>query len=92
MESQLEQPSTRPNRPSEQVFSMSSLLKDYAVGVGTGFRIDLNFFVIRLDYSIKAKDPSPAPDKASVKNKWFGYKRWRDADQFQLAISYPFIL
>jgi outer membrane protein insertion porin family len=81
-----------PNRPSEQVFSMSSLMKDYAVGVGTGFRIDLNFFVVRLDYSIKAKDPSPAPDKVSVKNKWFGYKRWRDADQFQLAISYPFIL
>ena len=81
-----------PNRPSNQVFSMSSLFKDLAVGVGTGFRIDLSFFVIRLDYSIKAKDPSPAPDKADVQNKWFGYKRIRDADQFQLAISYPFIL
>ena len=81
-----------PNRPSNQVFSMSSLAKDLAVGVGTGFRIDLSFFVIRLDYSIKAKDPSPAPDKAAVQNKWFGYQRIRDADQFQLAISYPFIL
>lgn len=81
-----------PLRPSNQVFSMSSLTRDLAVGVGTGFRIDLSFFVIRLDYSIKAKDPSPSPDKASIQNKWFGYKRWRDADQFQLAISYPFIL
>lgn len=81
-----------PTRPSDQVFSLSSLTRDLAVGVGTGFRIDLSFFVIRLDYSIKAKDPSPAPDKISVKNKWFGYQRLRDADQFQLAISYPFIL
>lgn len=81
-----------PSRPSEDVFSMNSLFTNYAVGVGTGFRIDLSFFVLRLDYSIKAKDPSPSPDKSSVQNKWFGYKKWKDADQFQLAISYPFIL
>jgi outer membrane protein assembly factor BamA len=79
-------------RQGEEVFSFNRLGKDLAVGVGTGFRIDLSFFVIRLDYSIKAKDPSPSPDKLDVQNKWFGYKRWRDADQFQLAISYPFIL
>lgn len=83
---------TAPGRTAEQIFSFNRLGKDIAVGVGTGFRIDLNFFVIRLDYSIKAKDPSPAPDKADVQNKWFGYKRLRDADQFQLAISYPFVL
>lgn len=81
-----------PFRSPEEVFSFSRLGKDLAVGVGTGFRIDLSFFVIRLDYSIKAKDPSPSPNNISVQNKWFGYKRWRDADQFQLAISYPFVL
>jgi outer membrane protein assembly factor BamA len=81
-----------PSRPSEEVFSMRSLGKDLAVGVGAGFRIDLSFFVIRLDYSIKAKDPSPSPVNAAVQNKWFGYKSWRAADQFQLAISYPFVL
>ncbi|MBM3417121.1 MAG: hypothetical protein FJY20_11955 [Bacteroidetes bacterium] len=79
-------------REDEEVFRFNRLVKDLAVGVGTGFRIDLSFFVIRLDYSIKAKDPSPSPDKKDVQNKWFGYKRWRDADQFQLAISYPFVL
>lgn len=81
-----------PDRKTEQVFNFNRLGKDIAVGIGTGFRIDLSFFVIRLDYSIKAKDPSPAPDKMEVQNKWFGYKRLRDADQFQLAISYPFVL
>ncbi|MFN8290949.1 MAG: BamA/TamA family outer membrane protein [Chitinophagaceae bacterium] len=83
---------TAPGRPPEQIFSFNRLGKDIAVGVGTGFRIDLSFFVIRLDYSIKAKDPSPAPDNKDVQNKWFGYKNLRDADQFQLAISYPFVL
>lgn len=81
-----------PSRDPEEVFNFNRLGKDLAVGVGTGFRVDLGFFVIRVDYSLKAKDPSPAPDKADVQNKWFGYKRIRDADQFQLAISYPFIL
>ena len=81
-----------PSRPVEEVFSMSRLGTDLAVGVGTGFRIDFSFFVLRLDYSIKAKDPSPSPINAAVRNKWFGYKKWRDADQFQLAISYPFVL
>ena len=71
---------------------MNRLGTDLAVAVGTGFRIDFNFFVLRLDYSIKAKDPSPSPVNAAVQNKWFGYKKWRDADQFQLAISYPFVL
>jgi outer membrane protein insertion porin family len=79
-------------RPEEEVFNFNRLGKDLAVGVGTGFRIDLSFFVIRLDYSIKAKDPSPSPINSAIQNKWFGYKKLRDADQFQLAISYPFIL
>ncbi|MCX8019310.1 MAG: BamA/TamA family outer membrane protein [Chitinophagaceae bacterium] len=81
-----------PNRPLEEVFQFSRLGKDIAVGVGAGLRADLKFFVIRLDYSIKAKDPSPSPNNSAVQNRWFGYKRWRDADQLQLAISYPFVL
>lgn len=81
-----------PARPDEEVFNFNRLGQDLAVGVGAGLRIDFSFFVLRLDYSIKAKDPSPSPTNAAVRNKWFGYPRLRDADQFQLAISYPFIL
>ena len=75
----------------EEVFSFSRLTKDLAVGVGTGLRVDFSFFVIRLDYSYKAKDPSPSPANAALQNKWFGYKLAK-GDQFQLGISYPFIL
>jgi hypothetical protein len=75
----------------EEVFSFGRLTKDLAVGIGTGLRIDFSFFVIRLDYSYKAKDPSPSPANAALQNKWFGYKLLK-GDQFQLGISYPFIL
>ncbi len=76
----------------EEVFNFGRLTKDLAVGVGVGFRLDFSFFVIRLDYSYKAKDPSPDPIKnPGVQNKWFGYSLLK-GDQFQLGISYPFIL
>ena len=75
----------------ESVFNFGRLGKDIAVGIGTGFRIDFSFFVVRLDYSYKAKDPSPSPANSAIQNKWFGYKLLKN-DQFQLGISYPFIL
>ncbi|MDZ4794187.1 MAG: BamA/TamA family outer membrane protein [Bacteroidota bacterium] len=75
----------------ESIFNFGRLAKDLAVGVGLGFRIDFSFFVIRLDYSYKAKDPSPSPANAGIQNKWFGYSLLK-GDQFQLGISYPFIL
>jgi outer membrane protein insertion porin family len=73
-----------------EVFKFSRLVKDLAVGVGGGLRVDLDFFVIRMDYSYKAKDPSPAPADAAGQNKWF-YGTQLFSGQFQLGISYPFI-
>jgi hypothetical protein len=73
-----------PGRKPAEVFSLQRLGKDLAVGVGSGLRIDFTYFVIRLDYSVKAKDPSPAPVHAAYQNKWFGYRRWSDMDQFIL--------
>jgi outer membrane protein insertion porin family len=81
-----------PGRMTEEIFKLSRLGKDLAVGVGTGVRLDFTYFVIRFDYSIKAKDPSPTPAFRAVQNKWFGYPTWKDMDQFQLGINYPFNL
>jgi outer membrane protein assembly factor BamA len=74
----------------EEVFDIKRLGKDIAVGAGAGLRIDFSFFVIRLDYSYKVKDPSPETKFSSIQNKWFGYK-FSQGDQFQLGIGYPFI-
>ncbi len=76
-------------RPDEEVFNFSRLGKDIAIGAGFGMRVDFNFFVIRFDYSYKVKDPSPAD--ASRQNKWFNNWEFFNG-QFQLGISYPFIL
>lgn len=74
----------------EQVFDIGHLGKDIAIGAGAGLRIDFGFFVIRLDYSYKVKDPSPSLSDKAVQNKWFGYSFFK-GDQFQLGIGYPFI-
>lgn len=72
----------------EEVFSFNRIFKDLAIGTGFGLRFDPGFFVIRLDYAYKAKDPSPS--NGDAQNKWFyGTKLFKG--QFQLGISYPFI-
>ncbi len=79
-----------PNRSPEEIFKLSRLGKDIAIGAGGGLRIDFNFFVIRFDYSYRIKDPSPALSDAIYQNKWFSYPFFKGA-QFQLGIGYPFI-
>ncbi len=46
-----------PNNPNSQ-FDLSRLGKDIALGVGTGLRFDFNYFLIRVDFGIKLKDPA----------------------------------
>lgn len=79
-----------PGEP-ESVFNISRLWNDLAVGVGGGLRIDLSLFILRLDYSYKAKDPSPDLDHAASQNKWF-YNIKPLNGTFQLGINYPFVL
>jgi len=39
-------------------FDISRFGKDIAIGVGTGLRLDFNYFLIRLDFGLKLKDPA----------------------------------
>ncbi len=39
-------------------FKLDRLYKDLAVGIGTGIRIDFNYFTVRVDYAMKMKDPT----------------------------------
>ena len=77
-------------RPAEEVFKLSRLGADIAIGSGGGLRIDFNFFVVRFDYAYKVKDPSPSLTNARFQNKWFSYPFFKGS-QFQLGINYPFI-
>lgn len=78
-------------------FQINRFIKDLAVGVGTGLRIDFGLFLIRLDYAHKAKDPN------RTENRWFpdwtndpnktSFRNLRTKlgrGQFQLGVTYPF--
>jgi len=39
-------------------FKFDKLYKDIAVAIGTGIRMDFNYFIIRVDYALKMKDPT----------------------------------
>ncbi|MER3463827.1 MAG: hypothetical protein C4329_04820, partial [Chitinophagaceae bacterium] len=80
----------RPNKdyPNGDI-QLNKLWTDLAIGVGTGLRVDLGIFVLRVDYAYKLKNPSPDIADATSQNKW-AYD-WRLlGGQLQLGINYPF--
>lgn len=74
------------NRPGA-VFS-SNFLNELAVGAGYGIRFNNNYFVIRLDFGYKLRDPYTDENG----RHWYTWERIR-AQRFgnlQLAVNYPF--
>jgi len=63
-------------------------LKDLAVGMGTGLRMDFDFLKVRLDYAVKVRNPNPEPNKSQDQYQWFAYKLWSGI--IQIGINYPF--
>jgi outer membrane protein insertion porin family len=76
----------------EERFNFSRLGEDIAVGAGTGLRLDFSFFLIRVDYAWKIKDPSPDLSNADSQNKWFYGLKQPLKGQLQIGINYPFSL
>ena len=74
------------NRPGAQ-FKFDSFYKQIALGTGTGFRFDFNYFIFRLDLGVKLRDP--AQDSG---NGWvIGYRPYTSDDfNVAFAIGYPF--
>jgi len=69
----------------------STFLKNMAVGIGTGLRFDFDFFLIRFDYGLKVKNPTPEPVNIASQNKWFSNFNPLNGI-IQLGINYPFTL
>jgi outer membrane protein assembly factor BamA len=66
-------------------FQLTRFYKEIAVDAGTGLRVDFDWFLIRLDWAYKLKDPQ----NINYSDKWFhGLQLFRG--QFQLGIGYPF--
>lgn len=69
----------------EASFNFNRIGKDIAIGGGVSLRFDFDFFLIRLDWAYKLKNPS----LATINNGWFRDLRLFNG-QFQLGIGYPF--
>jgi hypothetical protein len=39
-------------------FKLDRLYKDLAIAVGSGLRMDFDYFIIRIDFALKMKDPT----------------------------------
>ena len=76
----------------EGLFEFNRFYKEIAVGSGLGFRLDLNFLVIRLDVAIPLRKPYLEEGKRWVFNQIdFGNFDWRRENiQWNFAIGYPF--
>jgi outer membrane protein assembly factor BamA len=74
------------NRPGAQ-FRFGEFYKQLALGTGTGFRFDFNYFIFRLDIGMKLRDPSQESGHG-----WIIGNRSLTSDDFNLsfAIGYPF--
>jgi hypothetical protein len=68
-----------------QEFKFNNLYRDIAIGGGTSLRLDFDFFLIRLDWAYKLKDPTFYEDNAG----WF-HKLKITSGQLQFGIGYPF--
>lgn len=70
----------------------NSFMKEMAVGTGIGLRIDVNYFVLRFDFSMPIRKPFLPEGKRWVFHDIdLGSADWRRQNfVFNLAIGYPF--
>jgi hypothetical protein len=55
------------------------------VAYGVGVRLNLSFFILRLDFGVKLHDPALADEQ-----RWRIKPKWKDDMAFHFAIGYPF--
>jgi len=64
-------------------FTASKFIEQIAIGAGLGFRLDFNFFIIRLDGAFKVRDPARKSD-----DRWMFGEPMETVLNF--GIGYPF--
>jgi len=73
-------------------FKFSNFFRDLGVDVGTGARVDLGFFLIRLDYGLKVHNPTPESYNAEAQYRYF-YNwslKYLLTGVLQFGVTYPF--
>jgi len=77
-------------------FKLDRLYQDLAIGMGTGLRFDFNYFIVRIDYAMKLKDPTRLNNQGWLD---FNHMKWSEVKQngskvnnyaWQFGIGLPF--
>ena len=73
------------------VFKWNEFYKQLALAYGVGVRLDLSFFIFRVDFGVKLHDPSRLYDGSGT--QWRTVPNglnWKEDMSFHFAIGYPF--
>lgn len=85
---------TKDSNNPDGKFQFKNLYKDLAIGIGTGLRLDFNYFLIRGDFGFRIKDPAQQTNNGWIEKLSFhridaaGVKKPNYA--FQIGIGLPF--
>jgi hypothetical protein len=68
------------------------MLNQLGIGMGVGVRLDLSFFVVRLDVATPIRKPwLPEDQRWVIDNLALGSSAWRKQNiVYNIAIGYPF--
>lgn len=75
----------RPGGSISEINGVSDFFKQIALGTGTGFRYDLTFLVVRLDFGYGLHLPYDTGKKG-----YFNVPKFKDGFGIHIAIGYPF--
>lgn len=66
-------------------FKFNRFMNQIAIAYGSGLRLDLSFFVLRVDVGIRLFNPAELPEK-----QWRIHPSWNEDAVVHFAIGYPF--
>jgi len=73
-------------------FAFGNFFRDLGIDVGTALRLDLGFFLVRLDYALKVHNPTPEPVNQEAQYRYF-YNwslKYLVGGVLQFGVTYPF--
>jgi outer membrane protein insertion porin family len=79
-----------PTKVDKANFELNRFFKEIAVGTGVGLRLDLSYFLFRLDWGIKVIDPSKPAKERFVLDDFTLRRKQAYGVQWNFGIGYPF--
>ena len=79
-----------PDRPEADL--SHTFLNEFGIGYGYGIRLDLEFFIIRLDLGYKLHNPYPVLNSDNKSSRWLidNLRRFPSGAEPQIAVGLPF--